>query len=63
MCCRAATGTERVLARVRQQVAFRQSDEEMYPDMLAIRQLVKQGDIYRALEPLIFPDPAHGGAV
>jgi histidine ammonia-lyase len=50
-----------VLSLVRQQVAFRQSDEEMYPDMLAIRLLVKHGDIYRVLEPLIFPEPAHGG--
>jgi len=41
-------------------VAFRQSDEEMYPDMLAIRQLIKQGAILRALTPLIFADTVEG---
>ncbi|AFE58615.1 HAL/PAL/TAL family ammonia-lyase [Rahnella aceris] len=57
---RASAGTETVLSLVREQVAFRQSDEEMYPDMLAIRQLIKQGDILRALTPLIFADTVEG---
>ncbi|KQN51769.1 histidine ammonia-lyase [Serratia sp. Leaf50] len=58
---RASAGTESVLARVRQRVAFRQSDTEMYPDMLAVRELIQQGDIYQALEPIIFPAAVNGG--
>ena len=49
---RASTGTELTLALVRQQVAFRETDTALYPDMHAVRGLISAGQLSRQLTAL-----------
>ncbi|NDL64119.1 HAL/PAL/TAL family ammonia-lyase [Acerihabitans arboris] len=57
---RPARGTRAVLALIRLEVKFRQQDDEIYPDMLAIRQLIAQGRLLQVLQPIIAADAANG---
>ncbi|WP_313626391.1 aromatic amino acid ammonia-lyase [Kosakonia sp.] len=50
---RASVGTELTLSRVRQQVAFRETDTPLYTDMHAVRDLIADGELSRQLALLI----------
>lgn len=49
---KASVGSEATLALVRKQVPFRQQDSAVYPDMQAIRGLIREGTLARLLTDL-----------
>ncbi|HEY0208301.1 aromatic amino acid ammonia-lyase [Acerihabitans sp.] len=57
---RPSRGARAVMAEIRREVAFRQRDDEMYPDMLAIRRLIADGRLSHALQPLLVAGAATG---
>jgi len=56
---RAAVGSEATLALVRQVVPFREKDTPLYPDMHAVRDLIKAGALSQLLFTLIEQEQSH----